>query len=136
MKRLVAELKPAVLVLDDDVLSLELYSRELSSNYQVITSESVEGARAKLIRYAITACIIEPTTSADEGWVLIREIRASPNPPVVIICSVADDRKIGFEHGVDAFVVKPVLPIALHQLIDQIMSQKRFSSAQGMDRGT
>jgi DNA-binding response OmpR family regulator len=128
--------KPEILVIDDDVLSLELYSRELSSNYQVMTSESVHGARKNLTLHAFKALIIEPTTSGDEGWTLIREIRSSPYQPVVIICSVDDNRKAGFEHGVDAFLVKPVLPTALHHLVDQIMARKRFSSAQGMDKGT
>jgi DNA-binding response OmpR family regulator len=129
-------LKPAILVIDDDVLSLELYSRELSNNFQVITSESVDGARENLKNHTFTVLIIEPTINGDEGWTLIKEIRASPKRPVVIICSVVDDRKVGFEQGADAFVVKPVLPIALHRLIDQILSRKKISSVQGMDKGT
>jgi DNA-binding response OmpR family regulator len=131
-----ADLKPAILVIDDDVLSLELYSRELSTSYQVFTSESVEGARENLKQFAFSVLIIEPTVNGDEGWALIKEIRSFPKPPVMIICSVVDDRKAGFEQGADAFVVKPVLPVALHRLIDQTLSQKRISSAQGMDKGT
>jgi DNA-binding response OmpR family regulator len=135
-KRFGADLKPAILVIDDDVLSLELYSRELSNNYQVITSESVEGARENLKSHTFSVLIIEPTINGDEGWALIKEIRASPNSPVVIICSVVDDRKVGFEQGADAFVVKPALPTDVHHLIDQILSRKQISSAQGMDKGT
>jgi two-component system, NtrC family, response regulator GlrR len=131
-----ADVKLAILVIDDDVLSLELYSRELSNNYTVITGESVEEAHRLLKSHAISVVIIEPTVNGDEGWTLIKEIRASPNPPVVIICSVVEDRKAGFEQGADAFVVKPVLPTALHRLIDQILSRKKISSAQGMDKGT
>jgi DNA-binding response OmpR family regulator len=136
VKRLTGNPKPPILVIDDDELSLELYSRELSSNYQVITSESVEGAREIIKNQAFEALIIEPTINGDGGWALLKEIRASSPSPVVIICSVADDRKVGFEQGADAVVVKPVLPMALHRLIDQLMSKKRISSAQGMDKGT
>jgi DNA-binding response OmpR family regulator len=131
-----ADLKPAILVIDDDTLSLELYSRELSGSYQVITSDTVEGARQHLKHFTFHALIIEPTVNGDEGWDLINEIRSLPNAPVMIICSVVDDRKAGFDQGADAFVVKPVLPVALHRLIDQTLSRKRISSAQGMDKGT
>ncbi len=117
-------MSPAILVIDDDVLSLELYSRELSSNYRVITCESVEGARENLKNQDFAALIIEPTINGDEGWALIKEIHTAPPPPVVIICSVADDRKVGFEQGADAYMVKPVLPTTLHHLIDQIISKR------------
>jgi response regulator RpfG family c-di-GMP phosphodiesterase len=42
------DLKAKVLVLDEDQLALELYSRELGSDYQVITSESVGETRQAL----------------------------------------------------------------------------------------
>ncbi|MBE0696911.1 MAG: response regulator [Anaerolineaceae bacterium] len=118
--------RPKVLVLDEDLMALELYSRELGSNYQVVTSQSIEDAHQHLKNNLFLALIIEPTINGDEGWTLLREIRASPNPPKVILCSVLDDRKVGLEQGADAFVVKPVLPTTLHRLIDQIISKKNL----------
>lgn len=117
------EQKPKVLVLDDDVMSLELYSRELCSNYQVITSQSVDDARQCVETNHFLALIIEPAINGDDGWALVKEIHASPNPPAMILCSVSDDRKTGLEQGADAFVVKPVLPTTLHFLIDQIVAK-------------
>jgi DNA-binding response OmpR family regulator len=116
--------KPTILVLDDDMLSLELYSRELSSNYRVITCERTEDARQCLKDKLMTAVILEPALSGEDGWILISEIRSSPNPIPVIVCSVLDERKVGLEQGADAFLVKPVLPTTLHHLIDQVVAQK------------
>jgi DNA-binding response OmpR family regulator len=124
MNQLVKDSKPMILVLDDDVLSLELYSRELSSNYRVITCERVEDAQKHLKEMQLSAVILEPAINGSDGWVLLREIRSSKTLLPVIVCSVLDERKIGLEQGADAFLVKPVLPTTLHQLIDQIVLRR------------
>ena len=124
MNRLAEDSKPMILVIDDDVLSLELYTRELSSNYRVIACERVEDARQYIRDNLLTAVILEPAVSGDAGWLLLKEVRSSPTPIPVIVCSVLDERKMGLEQGADAFLVKPVLPTTLHQLIDQIVSRR------------
>jgi len=116
--------KPTILVLDDDVLSLELYSRELSSNYHVITCDQLEDARMCLERTPLAAVILEPAISGSDGWLLLKEIHSCFFPLPVIVCSVLDERKVGLEQGADAFLVKPVLPTTLHHLIDQIVSRR------------
>lgn len=122
--RTVEAAKPTILVLDDDVLSLELYSRELSSNYRVIACEHVEDARHGLHNNHLIAVILEPAINGEDGWSFLQELRLRPVPPFVIVCSVLDERKAGLEQGADAFLVKPVLPTTLHQLIDQIASRR------------
>lgn len=122
------ELKPKVLVLDEDPLSLELYSRELCSDYQVVTSANVQETRNYLKENFVDVLVMEPTVNEDEGWMLLREIRAKPSAPLVILCSVEDDRWAGLGQGAHAYLVKPVLPAALHLLIDQIMARKSFQS--------
>jgi DNA-binding response OmpR family regulator len=116
--------QPAILVLDDDALSLELYARELSSNYRVFVCQHVKEARQYYRGYPLTAVILEPAIDGEDGWLLLREICSSPSHPPVIVCSVLDERKVGFEQGADAFLVKPVLPTTLHLLIDQIVSRR------------
>ena len=124
MNRLVDETKPIILVLDDDLLSLELYSRELSSNYRVIACERVEDARDCIKNNLLTAVILEPAVNGEDGWRFLIEIRSASTPLPVIVCSVLDERKIGLEQGADAFLVKPVLPTTLHHLLDQIVSRR------------
>lgn len=131
-----SDLKPKVLVLDDDVLALELYSRELSSDYQVKTSESVQETRQYLKDHALDVLIIEPAVNEDEGWALLKEFRSVESPPILIVCSVEDDRKAGFCQGAEAFLVKPVLPAALHTLLDQIIAKKLFQSDHRLERGS
>ena len=128
--------KIKVLLLDEDVLALELYSRELKGDYQVITSESVQETREYLSKHVMDVLIIEPAINEDEGWNLLGEVRASPDPPLMILCSVEDERKIGLGQGADAFLVKPVLPSTLHALLDQIVAKKQFQSGQRMERNS
>jgi DNA-binding response OmpR family regulator len=121
--------KTRVLLLDEDVLALELYSRELKGDYQVTTSVSVQEAREYLHRQAMDVIIIEPTINEDEGWQLLGEVRSTPNPPLMILCSVDDERKTGLVLGADAFLVKPVLPTTLHSLLDQMVARKQTQAS-------
>jgi DNA-binding response OmpR family regulator len=128
--------KPKVLVLDEDLLSLELYYRELGDSYQVITCETVTETRQHLRDNLLDAVIIEPAVNDGEGWVLLSEIRISQNPPLVVLCSVEDDRKVGLERGALAYVVKPVLPTELHALLDNALAKRSANNAQRLEKGT
>lgn len=112
--------KTSVLVLDDDALALELYSRELSQDYQVYTSDNIPESRQVLHDLRPDILVVEPAIGNDEGWELLREIQNSEQSPAVILCSVEDERKAGLGQGAFAYLVKPVLPVTLHHLIDQI----------------
>ena len=127
--------KPKILVLDEDLLALELYSRELGGSYQVITCESVAETRLHLRDNLLDAVIIEPAVNDGEGWMLLNEIQASHNPPLVVLCSVEDDRKVGLERGALAYVVKPVLPTELHALLDLALAKRINNNAQRLEKG-
>ena len=132
----IQSLKPKVLILDEDLLALELYTRELASSYQVIPCESVEETYKYLNTGTLDVIIIEPAVNNDEGWDLLKEIQAYSNPPLVILCSVEDDRKIGLDQGALAFLVKPVLPTALHSLLDQIIIKRSSQNLYKLEKGT
>lgn len=113
--------KPRVLLLDDDVMALELYSRELATDYDVLVCESVMEYRQRQSHQTVDVLIIEPAIGEGEGWELMAEIQAAANRPVTIVCSVEDERRAALSRGTDAYLVKPVLPTQLHALLDQIM---------------
>jgi DNA-binding response OmpR family regulator len=121
--------KPKVLVLDEDQLALELYSRELGLDYQVITSESVCETRQALKDLHLDVLVLEPQVNEDEGWTLLKDVQAIDDPPFVILCSVEDERKAGLDQGASIYLVKPVLPHTLHLLVDQILAKKANHSA-------
>jgi DNA-binding response OmpR family regulator len=90
---------PKILILDDDLLALELYSRELKEQYAIKTAVNVDEARSLLSREAFDIMIVEPAVNDGEGWAFSSEIITSANPPVTVLCSVEDDRKVGLEQG-------------------------------------
>jgi DNA-binding response OmpR family regulator len=116
-------LKPRVLVLDEDVLALELYTRELKENYQVVACRNVDESRKLLKNETFDMFIIEPAVNDGEGWTILKEVQSIPMPPLVILCSVEDERKCGLEQGAHAFIVKPVSMPVLHSLLDHMASQ-------------
>jgi DNA-binding response OmpR family regulator len=132
----VTVVKQKVLVLDEDLLALELYSRELEADYQVITSVSVDETRRILKANLLDALVMEPAVNEGEGWNLLGEIQVIPNPPLVILCSVEDERKCGFEKGALAFVLKPALPTEIHSLLDHILAKRSNHNTQRMEKGT
>lgn len=117
-------LRPKVLVLDEDQLALELYSRELELDYQVITSNSVPDSRRILREQNLDVLVIEPEVNEDEGWAFLKEIQSIADPPFVILCSVVDERKAGLDQGASLYLVKPVLPHTLHILVDQLIAKR------------
>jgi len=111
-------------VLDEDQLALELYSRELELDYQVITSNSVPDSRRILREQNLDVLVIEPEVNEDEGWAFLKEIQSIADPPFVILCSVVDERKAGLDQGASLYLVKPVLPHTLHILVDQLIAKR------------
>ena len=129
-----ATCRPRILVLDEDPLALELYSRELSSEYDVITSENVRESLGYLENVKLDVLVIEPATNRDEGWEFLNRIAAMEDPPGVILCSVQDDRAAGLRQGVDLFLVKPVLPVTLHGLVNQIVARRLNHATKRLDQ--
>ncbi|GAP06807.1 response regulators consisting of a CheY-like receiver domain and a winged-helix DNA-binding domain [Anaerolinea thermolimosa] len=114
--------RPRVLVVDEDPLALELYRRELETDYAVTATPSVEETRRFLQEVSFDVVILEPASNEDEGWTLLREIFALVAPPAVILCSVEDERKVGLSQGAQVFLVKPVLPVMLHTTVQQVLA--------------
>jgi DNA-binding response OmpR family regulator len=126
--------KAKILVLDEDPLALELYSRELNKEYDVLTSMDVTEGIASLETYRPDVVIIEPATGNYAGWELMKAALSEEQPPNVILCSTLDDCPRQSYLGIDHYLVKPVLPVTLHTLIDQVLVKRRTLFHQRLDQ--
>jgi DNA-binding response OmpR family regulator len=126
--------KPIILVLDEDPLALELYSRELCAEYTVITSAHVLESLTFLENTQPDVLVIEPSTENNAGWDVLKVIANTKNPPNVILCTTQDDRPEASYPGIDRYLVKPVLPVALHALINQIVAKRLHYQNQRLDQ--
>ncbi len=110
---------PAILIIDDNNPTLELYAGALRQDYRVFTCSNQHDARAILAREAVQLVVLEPTAAGYQGWELLKEILRAYAIPV-IICSVLEDRRVGLEAGASAYLIKPVLPTTLAETLKGI----------------
>ena len=101
---------------------LELYKRTLNQDYQVFTCSTHHDALEMLSNHHPQLVVLEPTIQGYQGWELFQEIKNTYKIPI-ILCSVLDDRKRGMEAGATAFLIKPVLPMALLQVLERSINQ-------------
>ena len=131
-----SQTKPSLLIVDDDLPTLELYQRELSEDYQVLTCQDRSQAELLMETPGLCAIILEPTLSGGDGWKLLAYLNKLKNRLnfSVILCSTSDERKRGIREGAHVFLTKPVLPAALHILLDQIVTDKQAQIHQRLER--
>lgn len=113
---------PAILIIDSDRPTLELYQRELSHHYQIFACSEVQQALALLQAHPISAVVLEPSAPDDQGWSLLADIKRLPGPASVpvVLCTTLDERKRGMEMGVAAYLIKPVLPVTLLEVLRKV----------------
>jgi DNA-binding response OmpR family regulator len=117
--------KQAILIVECDLPTLELYQRELSRDYQILTCSEAQQALALLHTHRISAVVLEPSAPDDQGWSLLAAIKRLPghSPIPVVLCSTLDERKRGMEMGAAAYLIKPVLPTTLRETLRQVTRQ-------------
>ena len=113
---------PSILIIDDDASMLELYERTLNNEYHVHTCSRQSEAREILSTHHPKLVVLEPAIQGFQGWEIFREIRDNYETPV-IVCSAVDDRKKGLEAGALAYLVKPVLPMTLLEVLRSVFKQ-------------
>ncbi len=116
---------PTVLIIENDPATLDLYRRELSQDFDVITCSGKNEALETIHAQDVDAVVLEPVALNGQGWDLFNAILTLPADArsPVIICSVLDERKRGLDMGAAVFLVKPVLPIQLMETLHQVIGR-------------
>jgi len=112
----------AILIVECDLPTLELYQRELSRDFQILTCSETHQALALLHTHRISAVVLEPSAPDGQGWSLLSAIKNLPGHSLipVVLCSTLDERKRGMEMGAAAYLIKPVLPTTLRETLRQV----------------
>ena len=113
----------AILLLEADPVTRELYERELDRHYRVFTGQDESEVLQILRTVDIRAVVLEPAMCNGAGWRLMESIRGVPSCPNlrIILCSVLDERRRGMNLGAAAYLVKPVLPKTLLDTLQQVL---------------
>lgn len=110
---------PAVLLLEPDLPTAELYGRTLSSHCDVLVSRTWAEASAAVGDARLAAAVVEPAGLGAEGWVIVAALVQRRIP--VIVCSTLDERKRGQDLGVSRYLVKPVLAGTLLDAVREVL---------------
>ena len=112
-----------VLIIEDDLSTLELYARILSREYQVSGCMDEQETLDILPRYPWQAIILEPKVWGGRGWEILINLKKTTSGQriPVILCSTLDERKRGLELGAAACLVKPVLPTRLAEILRRVI---------------
>ena len=90
-------MRHTILIVDDDLATLELYERELGREYRVLTCTDELQASEVLASEGISAIVLEPVALGEEGWAKLAAIThlLTKRPVPVLVCSTQDQRRRG-----------------------------------------
>lgn len=122
---------PCILLLDDELRSLETMRRTLEEEFSIYCSGSVAQARELLARQAIDVILCDQRMPDMSGVAFLREVRdAWPDCVRIVISGYSDSEDIiaGInEAGIFRYVLKPWLP---EHLLDVVRSAVQARSLQ------
>jgi DNA-binding response OmpR family regulator len=114
-----------ILIVESDLAMLELYGRELSPHFDVLTCSKKSDVVSILQAQRVRAVVLEPAAWNGQGWDVLDSLLALPADVrsfPIILCSVLDERKRGLDKGAAVFLVKPVLPSQLLETLRQLIN--------------
>jgi DNA-binding NtrC family response regulator len=119
-------LTPAIILIENDEITLELYQRELCKSFTVFAFTDLKGVLEVVKTQDIRAVVIEPEINSRKGWDLIQSIHETfPNRFIpVIACSTRDASNTAPAPKVTRYLTKPVLPRTLREKTLEIIQEK------------
>jgi signal transduction histidine kinase len=117
------ESAPLVLIIEDDEDASSLLSETIAeAGYRVVLARS--GARGlrlarELEPSAITLDIMMPGL---DGWRVLQALKAEPRTAdiPVIVCSIVDNRPLGYRLGASDYLIKPIEPERLRETLEDV----------------
>jgi DNA-binding response OmpR family regulator len=113
-----------VLIIEPDATTVELYRRELSRHFRILTCATASAGAALIASEPLSAVVLEPSgaePSLEAVEAALGEALCTSDLPL-IICSILDDRSVGHALGASLQLVKPVLPATLLTALTSLLT--------------
>ena len=113
-----------ILVVDDDEQLAALLVLVLEGEgYPVTVARSAESAIAEVKRAATDLVVLDVSLGADDGRMVLSQIREIGELPVILISGKGDtaDRVLGLRLGADDFLPKPFSPVELVARVESVL---------------
>jgi DNA-binding NtrC family response regulator len=127
--------KQTVLLIEDDEMILDIYSRILSKEFNLFTTDKVEEFYKIIEKNNIDCFLIDLSLGLQKsGLVLIKELRASEkyfDTPIIVVTAhaFAKDERICMEAGATKFIRKPIENQRLLTEVKRVLQKKKMNSS-------
>ncbi len=119
---------PAIVLIERDEITLEIYQRALSSCFNVFCFTELTGVPETLARQDIQAIVIEPEicSGLEWEWMDILQKMLSGRDIPIIVCSTRDASRRTIDRRIALYLTKPVLPRTLREKILGVIASKKM----------
>jgi DNA-binding response OmpR family regulator len=121
---MVASRDARILVVDDDEQLASLLVVVLEGEgYPVVVARDGAGAIREVERGQVDLVVLDVSLGADDGRIVLSQIRERVDLPVIIISGQGDtaDRILGLRLGADDYLAKPFSPIELVARVESVL---------------
>src|SRR5574341_486052 len=134
-----AELKPRILIVDDDQRHRDLLVRYLGGEgYEVKAVPDAPAMDKQLARERFDLVVLDLMLPGEDGLAICRRLRAQESAPAIIMLTAKGDdvdRIVGLEMGADDYMPKPFNPKELLARINAILRRVHETGEEAPARG-
>ena len=120
------KVKPKIVLIEHDPLSISLYNRELSAFFTLFVCQGESEAITAVSQHTIAAIILEPANGNQWVWHFWEQLKQQHNTKdiPVIFCTILDERKKALERGAANYLIKPVYADVLRKHIQALVENQ------------
>jgi two-component system response regulator HydG len=130
---ILAEQKPSMLVIDDDVAILRMFKRIFEKNgYEVVTAETGKEGQEKLQQHCYVATLVDlrlPDMNGIDLLPRLEEVDPAMVKVVITGMPTSDNACKAAQKGADIFLAKPVQPEVLLNVLEIKLKEKKGHAA-------
>jgi DNA-binding response OmpR family regulator/two-component sensor histidine kinase len=122
------ESKPLVLIIEDDSDMANLLSQTVvNSGYRTIAVNNGKAGLQTAREQDVSAILLDVMMPGMDGWKVLQALKADRQTTQipVIVCSVVDNRPLGYRLGASHYFVKPVEPDQLTSVLQEIVPNQK-----------
>jgi len=116
--------KPLILIIEDDADMAELLAQTVKkAGYRTIIANSGKRGLQAARETEVSAILLDVMMPGMDGWKVLQELKANRQTSQipVIVCSIVDNRPLGYRLGASHYFVKPVEPKQLTAVLRDIV---------------
>lgn len=105
--------RPAVLIVDDDIVSAEIMAAMIEAEYEATIVADVDAAMHQLLTTTVDAILLDIVMDDTDGYEfcsILKRTKRTAEIPVIFVSALigAEEEAEGFLRGADDYVTKPV----------------------------